>query len=75
MSSEAVGLSGAAEICLSVGGRPLFSDELGVEETLPGVFALLFQVPPETPVGSSAVVLTADGVSTPNGPYLSVSRP
>ena len=71
----ATGLAGASEVSVTVGGITVAADELAIAETAPGLFALSIRVPDATAAGFQPVTVTADGVSTPSGPYLSILRP
>lgn len=70
----ATGPADAGSLSLRIGGREFADDELGVEQTEPGFYALSVRLPEETPSGDLSVIVTADGVSTPAGPYLTTAR-
>ena len=70
----ATGFADGAAPSVRLGGRELPAASFRFEQAGPGRIAISLKIPPDTPTGALAVVVTAAGVSTPAGPYLSVSR-
>lgn len=68
------GFRDGATPSVRLGGRELPSSAFTFAQERPGRIEISLEIPSGTPAGSLAVIVTADGVSTPAGPYLSVSR-
>lgn len=73
----ATGLGGAATVELRLGGVPIPRSDFAfarVADNRGGVWRLVARVPGDAPAGELSVAVTADGVSSHAGPYLTVSR-
>ncbi len=72
---------GAAEVTnpvsVTIGGLPVPDQDVpyaGAAPCCAGLYQLVIKVPDNTPDGNLAVVATVGGVSTPDGPYVTVMR-
>jgi len=68
------GFSDGAIPGVRLGGRELPLGSFSHEQVGPGRIAISLEIPADTASGALAVIVTAAGVSTPAGPYLSVAR-
>jgi uncharacterized protein (TIGR03437 family) len=62
---------------LTIGGIAVPTEDIpyaGVSPCCAGLYQLVFRIPSNAPDGNLRVVFTAGGVSTPEGPYLTVRR-
>ena len=63
---------------VTIGGIPLSSGDIfyiGVAPCCAGLYQLVVKVPVNAPDGDLPVVVTIDGVSTPEGPFVTVQAP
>jgi uncharacterized protein (TIGR03437 family) len=63
---------------LTIGDIPVQPDDVayvGVSPCCAGLYQLVFRVPPNAPDGNLRVRFTVGGVSTPEGPYVTVRQP
>lgn len=63
---------------LRIGDIPVSREDVpyaGVSPCCAGLYQLVFRVPSNAPDGNLRVMFTVGGVSTPDGPYVTVKRP
>ena len=63
---------------LTIGGIPVAPGDLlyvGVAPCCAGLYQVVAKVPANAPDGNLPVVLTINGLSTPQGPYITVRKP
>jgi uncharacterized protein (TIGR03437 family) len=68
------------EVSVTIGGLPVRREPevffyAGVAPCCAGLYQLVVEVPPTAPDGNLPVVVTVNGISSPNGPYIRVARP
>jgi uncharacterized protein (TIGR03437 family) len=68
----------AGDISVSIGGMVVAPEDIfyaGVAPCCAGLYQIVVKVPDSAPDGDLPVVVTVNGVSSPEGPFITVARP